>query len=48
MKIPREIFGPVLPIVPVESVDEGITFVNAKLESHLLFFVFRWTHSSLE
>jgi acyl-CoA reductase-like NAD-dependent aldehyde dehydrogenase len=46
MKIPREIFGPVLPIVPVESVDEGITFVNAKLES-TFFFVFRWTHSSL-
>jgi aldehyde dehydrogenase (NAD+) len=26
----REIFGPILPIVPVEDVDEAIAFVRAK------------------
>jgi acyl-CoA reductase-like NAD-dependent aldehyde dehydrogenase len=26
----REIFGPVLPIMPVEDVDEAIAYVNAQ------------------
>jgi aldehyde dehydrogenase (NAD+) len=26
----REIFGPVLPIVPVEDLDEAIAYVNAQ------------------
>ena len=26
----REIFGPLLPIVPVEDLDEAIAFINAR------------------
>lgn len=26
----REIFGPILPIVPVENLDEAIAYVNAQ------------------
>jgi acyl-CoA reductase-like NAD-dependent aldehyde dehydrogenase len=26
----RELFGPVLPLVPVEDVDEAIKFINAR------------------
>jgi acyl-CoA reductase-like NAD-dependent aldehyde dehydrogenase len=26
----REIFGPILPIVPVDDVDEAIEFINAR------------------
>jgi acyl-CoA reductase-like NAD-dependent aldehyde dehydrogenase len=26
----REIFGPILPIVPVDSLDEAIAYVNAQ------------------
>lgn len=26
----REIFGPVLPIVPVKDIDEAIAFINAR------------------
>lgn len=28
--LPREIFGPLLPIVPVEDLDEAIAFINAR------------------
>lgn len=26
----REIFGPILPIVPVEDIDEAISIINSK------------------
>jgi aldehyde dehydrogenase (NAD+) len=38
MFLEREIFGPVLPIVPVKDLDEAITFVNARLVHPLVDF----------
>lgn len=35
----REIFGPVLPIVPVKSLDEAIDFVNER-DHPLALYVF--------
>lgn len=29
-KLNREIFGPILPIVPVENIDEAIRFINER------------------
>lgn len=26
----REIFGPVLPVVPIDSIEEGIRYVNGQ------------------
>lgn len=28
--VDREIFGPILPIMPVNSIDEGLAYVNAQ------------------
>lgn len=30
----REIFGPVLPIMPVSSIEEGLAYVNAQYVAH--------------
>ena len=30
LKVSREIFGPVLPIVEVDDVEEAIEFINAR------------------
>ena len=35
----REIFGPLLPIVPVENLDAAIKFVNERYDSFILFHV---------
>lgn len=37
MEYIREIFGPLLPIVPVENVDEAIKFVNERYFLYILF-----------
>ena len=33
----REIFGPLLPVLPVENVDEAIKFVNERYDFSILF-----------
>lgn len=35
----EEIFGPILPIVPVKNADEAIQFINER-EKPLAFYVF--------
>lgn len=35
----REIFGPLLPVIPVENVDEAIKFVNERYDFPFSFFV---------
>lgn len=35
----EEIFGPILPIVPIENADEAIKFINDR-EKPLAFYVF--------
>lgn len=35
----EEIFGPILPIVPVKNADEAITFINAR-EKPLALYIF--------
>jgi acyl-CoA reductase-like NAD-dependent aldehyde dehydrogenase len=35
----REIFGPLLPVVPVENVDEAIKFVNERYDFPSCFIV---------
>lgn len=39
----EEIFGPVLPIVPVKNVDEAIDFINER-EKPLALYVFSHNH----
>ena len=39
----EEIFGPILPIVPVKNADEAIQFINER-EKPLAFYVF--SHNS--
>lgn len=35
----EEIFGPILPIVPVKNADEAIKFINSR-EKPLAFYIF--------
>ena len=44
----REIFGPLLPVVPVEDLDEAIKFVNERLDFfyiyiHIFCYLIRFT-----
>ena len=32
----REIFGPLLPVIPVEDLDEAIKFVNERLDFYYI------------
>ena len=36
----REIFGPLLPIVPVDDIDAAIKFVNERLDFYFYFYIF--------
>uniref|UniRef100_A0A2K5KZ77 Aldehyde dehydrogenase family 3 member A2 n=5 Tax=Cercopithecinae TaxID=9528 RepID=A0A2K5KZ77_CERAT len=43
----EEIFGPVLPIVPVKNVDEAIDFINER-EKPLALYVFSHNHKLIK
>uniref|UniRef100_A0A2K5D3A8 Aldehyde dehydrogenase family 3 member A2 n=1 Tax=Aotus nancymaae TaxID=37293 RepID=A0A2K5D3A8_AOTNA len=43
----EEIFGPVLPIVPVKNVDEAINFINER-EKPLALYVFSHNHKLIK
>uniref|UniRef100_A0A2I3RXM3 Aldehyde dehydrogenase family 3 member A2 n=2 Tax=Pan TaxID=9596 RepID=A0A2I3RXM3_PANTR len=43
----EEIFGPILPIVPVKNVDEAINFINER-EKPLALYVFSHNHKLIK